>query len=106
MKVVFDSFFGEGTHMTIDLPYQLTTIPGKSGLQATAYTITGNLGTLNLTTTTQGRTNCYSGGNNKKLDDGESESVQNLTDGIMVQEEFDVQFDDNRTSSPGGSHIT
>jgi hypothetical protein len=111
IKVIFDSFFDNGTHMAIDMPYELRAVPGKAGFQATAYAKSSSYaknGSLKLTSRTQsqGMGGAAAINDGKMNDDGQSESVRNLTEGIIVREDIEIQFDDQRSSSPDGSQVS
>lgn len=112
MKNIFDNLSGNFS-ASIDVPYHLSTITGKSGCRATArdgssqWTM-GSHG-LKLSPAHPSLTSCYTSDGSKsgtrtKDHDGQGESVRNLTDGIvMITEEVDIQFE-NRSPSPDGPH--
>lgn len=115
MKNIFDSLSGNFS-VSIDAPYALTTIAGKSGLQTTALgketSASGShgiadLGFRDLTTTASSHADCTS--NEPRLvvrrrkEDGRSESVQNLTDAVLVTDEVSVYFEQHGQPSPSGS---
>ncbi|KUI70580.1 hypothetical protein VM1G_05712 [Cytospora mali] len=121
MKNIFDSFSGNFS-AAIDVPYNLPIIPSKSGSRATARGLSKGTGGssstmdssgLKLTPAHPSRTSCYktdvfSSGTRTRTrdDDGQNESVRNLTDGVVVvTEEVDIQFE-NRAPSPDGSHVS
>ncbi|KUI55795.1 hypothetical protein VP1G_10776 [Cytospora mali] len=121
MKNIFDSFSGDFS-AAIDVPYNLPTISSKSGSRATVRGLSKGTGGssstmdssgLKLTPAHPSRTSCYktdvfSSGTRTRTrdDDGQNESVRNLTDGVVVvTEEVDIHFE-NRASSPDGSHVS
>lgn len=122
MKNVFDSLSGNFS-AEIDAPYKLTAVTGarSMGLEASAldqepsqsgshFSSQGR--GLKLHTAAPNQAACYAtegrrySANRARKDDGsKSESVQNLTDGVvLVTEEVNVQFEDDRSSSPLGSY--
>lgn len=122
MKNVFDSLSGNFS-AEIDAPYKLTAVTGgrSRGFEASAldqgssqtHSHIDSQGTsLKLHTAAPNQAACYatdgrrySSNRTKKDADGQSESVQNLTDGVvLVTEEVNVQFEDDRPSSPLGSY--
>lgn len=120
MKNIFDGFSGNFS-AAIDVPYNLATINNKSGSRATARDLgKGSGGSrstfmddhgLKLTPAHPSRTSCYTSdglhqGTRAREDDGQSESVRNLTGGVvLVTEEVDIHFE-NRPSSTDGSQIS
>lgn len=117
MKNIFDSFTGNFS-AAIDVPYNLTTLTNKSGSRAKARYLGKSTGGsrstimddhgLKLTPAHPSRTSCYTSdgfpsGARTRDDDGQSESVRKLTDGVvLVTEEVEIQFE-NRPSSAVGS---
>lgn len=117
MKNIFDSFTGNFS-AAIDVPYNLSTFAGKSGSRATSRTLGKTTGgtrstamddyVLKLTPALPSRTSCYTSdgfhsGTRTRDDDGQSESVRKLTDGVvLVTEEVDIHFE-NRPPSQEGS---
>lgn len=119
MKNIFDSLSGNFS-VAIDAPYTLKTIAGKSRLQATAlgketaasgsHDI-GDCGCDDLSTATKSnQTSCTSSGNRavarRQKEYGRSESVQNLTDTVLVTEEVSVHFEQHGQSPPSDSQIS
>lgn len=117
MKNIFDMFSGDFS-AAVDVPCNLARLTTKGGSRATARglgkgsggsrsTIMGDHG-LKLTPAHPSRTSCYTSdgflsGTGARDDDGQSESVRNLTGGVvLVTEEVDIQFE-NRPSSTDGS---
>lgn len=112
MKNMFDSLSGNFS-VAIDAPYTLKAIAGKTRLQATAlgketaasgsHDI-GDFGSRDLTGNKSNQTNCTSSGSRagakRKKECGRSESVQNLTDTVLVTEEVSVHFEQHGQPSP------
>lgn len=122
MKNVFDNLSGNFS-AEIDAPYKLTAVTGarSMGFEASALdqepsqagSHFSSQGTgLKLHTAAPNQAACYSTEGRRysskrarKDDDSQTESVQNLTDGVvLVTEEVNVQFEDDRSSSPLGSY--
>lgn len=121
MKNVFDSLSGNFS-AEIDAPYKLTAVTGERSMgfeasaldhepsQAGSHLSSRGTG-LKLHTAAPNQAACYatdgrrySSKRARKDDDSQNESVQNLTDGVvLVTEEVNVQFEDDRSSSPLGS---
>lgn len=121
MKNVFDSLSGNFS-AEIDAPYKLTAVTGarSMGFEASALGqepsqarshISTQSTSLKLHTAVPNQAACYatdgrqhSSRRARKDDDGQSESVQNLTDGVvLVTEEVNVQFEEDRPPSTLGS---
>lgn len=116
MKNIFDSL-SENFSVAIDAPYTLTTISGKSGLQTTALskgTATSgsnaivDSGFRDLTATASNHADCTSNGVHPGArawkENRRNDSVQNLTDTVIVTEEVSIHFDQFGQPSPNGSH--
>lgn len=128
MNNVFDSLLGNTFGAGIDAPYQLDTVKGKDGFKVTAYA-SGTKGlthlsvpgrTLELTTDEPTKASYYTGSRDSRVGrendkmDGQSESVQNLTEGVMVLSEVGIDSDNSERSNSsessessihGGCHI-
>lgn len=115
MKNIFDSLSGNFS-VAIDAPYNLTTISGKSGLQTTALSkgsaASGShaivdSGFRDLTATASNHADCTSNGVRPgargRKEDRRRESMQNLTDTVVVTEEVSVHFQQYGQPSPNGS---
>lgn len=122
MKNVFDNLSGNFS-AEIDAPYKLTAVTGARSMgfeasaldqessQASSHFNSQGTG-LKLHTAAPNQAACYAtdgrlySPNRPRKDDGsKSESVQNLTDGVvLVTEEVNVQFEDDRSSSTLGSY--
>lgn len=117
MKNVFDSMSGNFS-AEIDAPYTLTSVKGARTMRlepsvqdedsSQAYFGSGSHdGNLKLHTASPSQVACYSTDRGRYIssrvkndDESKSESVRNLTDGVvLVTEEVDVQFEDDRLSS-------
>ncbi|KAI7775461.1 hypothetical protein LA080_006793 [Diaporthe eres] len=122
MKNVFDSLSGNFS-AEIDAPYKLTAVTGARSMEFEASGLDQEPSQTRSHNNTQGtslklhmavpnQAACYatdgrrhSSNRARKEDDGQSESVQNLTDGVvLVTEEVSVQFEDDRPPSTVGSH--
>lgn len=122
MKNVFDNLSGNFS-AEIDAPYKLTAMAGarSMGFKASALDQESSQAhshsdpqdtTLKLHTASPSQTACYatdrrrqSSARAMKDDESGSESVRNLTDGVvLVTEEVNVQFEDDRPSSTLGSY--
>lgn len=115
MKNIFDSLSGNFS-VAIDAPYTLATIAGKSGLQTTALSketaVSGSgdvvdSGFCDLTATASNHADCTSNRlraeTRRRKEDGRSESVQNLTDTVLVTNEVTIHFEHHGQPSPSGS---
>lgn len=120
MKNVFDSMSGNFT-AEIDAPYKLTALTGAGNMgfealdqaPSQARSHLGSQGSsLKLHTAAPNQAACFATDGRRrnskragKDDESKSESVQNLTDGVvLVTEEVNVQFEDDRPSSALGSY--
>lgn len=105
MKNIFDSLSGNFS-VAIDAPYNLTTIAGKSGMQTTTLdketALSGphsivDSGCRNLTGRSSNVAECTSNGlqpgAKRRKEDGRSESVENLTDTVLVTDEVSIRFE-------------
>lgn len=116
MKNIFDNLSGNFS-VAIDAPYTLTTTSGKSGLQTTALSkrtaasvshAIVDSGFRDLTDSASNHTDCTSNGVSPgargRKRDRRSESVQNLTDTVVVTEEVSVHCEQYGQPSSNGSH--
>lgn len=118
MKNVFDNLSGNFS-AEIDAPYKLTAVSGarSMGFRASALDQDSSQSqslsdprstNLKLHTAPPSQTACYatdrrrySSARARKDNESESESVQNLTAGVvLVTDEVNIQFEDDRPSSP------
>lgn len=128
MKSFFDSFSGNTLAAGIDAPYQLNRIKGKNCFQATAYVdepkASNSLSTPShaprLTANSPTEVSCYTGAKGPREGlsdgkvDGQSESVQNLTEGVTVINKVNIQYaapgrsdslESSESSIYGGRHV-
>lgn len=122
MKNVFDSMSGNFS-AEIDAPYQLKSVKGGRSMRLQPSTLDqepsqAHFGSgshdesLKLHTAVPSQAACYATDRGRRTsarvrkdDESGSESVQNLTDGVvLVTEEVNVQFEDDRPSSNLGSY--
>lgn len=94
LKVVIDSFYDNGRHVVLDKPYHLTAVSRSHKARdqdTTSSSLVPNPSAYKFTAVSRRR-------NREDDDDGQSESVRNLTEGIIhIQEEVEVQFDSPKT---------